>query len=168
MILTKTLRSVPPIRIRYSSTTKGGEHQTAGLHCTVFTGAHQSSLPWATRNPVHTLTLTYFRIARERRKERTLKWSLPLRISAKIMYAFFNSPTFTTFPFHPSTLMMNCTNYDNYHNTVCYFLLLLIPFMFQHYTQHPALKHTQNTSHSSFIKTKSGCLWRVHKMTDFH
>jgi len=24
--------------------------------------------------------------------------------------------------------MMNCTNYDNYHNTVCYFLLLLIPF----------------------------------------
>ena len=60
--------------------------------------------------------------------ERTLKRSLPLRFSAKIMYAFFNSPTFTTFPFHPSTLMMNCTNYDNYHNTICYFLLLLIPF----------------------------------------
>ena len=79
-------------------------------------------------NPVHTLTLTYFRIARERRKERTLKRSLPLRFSAKAMYEFFNSPTFTTFPFHPSTLMMNCTNYDNYHNTICYILLSLIPF----------------------------------------
>jgi len=48
MTLTETLRSVPPICIQYSSATKGGEHQTAGLHCPVFTGARHSSLPWAT------------------------------------------------------------------------------------------------------------------------
>ena len=99
-------------------------------------------------NPVHTLTLTYFRITRERQKVRTLKLSLPLRFSAKIMYACFNSPTFTTFPFHPSTLMTtNCTNYDNYHNTLCYFLLLLIPFYVSKLHSAPCSQtHSKNKS----------------------
>jgi hypothetical protein len=80
-------------------------------------------------NPVHKLTPPYFRITRERQNVRTLKLPRLLGFSATILYACFNSPTFTIFPFHPSTLMtMISTNYDNYHNTICYYLLLLIPF----------------------------------------
>ena len=36
-------------------------------------------------NPVHTFTFTYFRFIWVCQKERTVKWSLPLRFSTKIM-----------------------------------------------------------------------------------
>ena len=137
---------------------------------TVCTRARNLSLSWATCiRFTHTLTLTYFSITRERQKARTLKWSLLLRISAKIMYAFFNSPTCTPCPSLPITLMtMHCTNYYNYHNTLCYFLLLLIPFNISTLHSAPWSQHTQRTRHSSLRKTTSGCLWCVHQINDFH
>ena len=45
-ILTETLRSMPPILIRYWSTTKGGKHETEGLHCPVFTRVNHLPLSW--------------------------------------------------------------------------------------------------------------------------
>ena len=51
-------------------------------------------------------------------------------------------------PAPPITLMTTiCTNYYNYHNTLCYFLLLLIPFNIS--TSHSApcsLTHSKNKS----------------------
>ena len=120
-------------------------------------------------NPVHTLTPTYFRIMWVCQKERTLKLSLIIRFSTKIMQHFsilprllhslsIWSPKWRWIVKITTIIMIQFATFSTY----------LFPFTFQNYTQHLALKHTLRTRQSSLIQTKSGCLWHVHQMTDFY